>query len=580
MTMRKPLLLAVSMAVLFHGCRPDDGEYSIHILSTNDVHGTYFDTNYSEGAVRNSLFAVKHYADSIRAAEGEDNVLLLDAGDFLQGDNAAYYFNYVDTISSHVYSRIAEYMGYDAVIAGNHDIETGHRVYDRIAEELKDRGIPFLAGNAIRNDNGKRYFPASAIIRKNGLKIAVLGYDNANIKAWLDESLWSGMHFESLLPLVQKDVDKVIARHKPHIVVVAVHSGTGDGDGTALEDQGLDLYNSLEGVDIVVCSHDHKPLVKSDGKKGLINSGSHSRNIGHGTVSVSIKKHKVISRSVEAEIIPVDAMMIDEEMKRSFADDYEAVKAFTLREVGELENDMDLSDALSGMSDYINLIHSVCLRCHPAQLSIVAPLSTRGIIKAGTLIYDDLFKLYTYENQLFVVQLNGSEIKDYLEASYDQWIHSPETDGHILNIEQRTGTRTGQQYWAFAGPTYNLDTVGGLNYTVDVTQPYGSRIAIYSMADGSGFDPGATYNVAMTSYRASGGGGLLEKIGVDTDRIDERVVQKYPEIRELLYRFLQDEGAISTEKTGDPSVIGHWEFIPAETAGPVLEKDMKLLNGD
>ena len=50
-------------------------------------------------------------------------------------------------------------MGYDAVTVGNHDIETGHKVYDRIARDLESHGIPFLAGNAIRTDNGEPYFP-------------------------------------------------------------------------------------------------------------------------------------------------------------------------------------------------------------------------------------------------------------------------------------------------------------------------------------------------------------------------------------------------------------------------------------
>lgn len=577
--MKKSVLLAAFLIIVIQGCRPSDGEYCLHVLSTNDVHGTYFDTDYADGSVRNSLLAVNHLVDSIRTEAGEKNVLLLDVGDVLQGDNAAYYFNYVDTASSHVFSRMAAYMRYDAIVAGNHDIETGHGVYDRIKKELKGRGIPLLAGNAIRNDNGKPYFPAFTIIRKNRVKIAVLGYDNANIKSWLDESLWSGMHFESLLPLVQSDVDKVVHRYKPHITIVAVHSGTGKGDGSVTENQGLDLYNSLKGVDFVVCAHDHTPFVTSDGEKSLINSGSHSRNLGHGTVRISIKNNKVISRAVGAELVPVDAASVDTVMKSHFSDDYEAVKAFTMRKVGELEKDMEFSDALSGMSDYINLIHTVCLRCPPAQLSIVAPLSTRGTIKAGALVYNDLFKLYTFENQLFVVQMKGSEIKDYLEVSYDQWIHSPDSDGHVLNIGPVTSQTTGRQYWSFTGPTYNLDTVGGLDYTVDVMQPSGSRVVISSLADGSPFYPEATYNVAMTSYRASGGGGLLRKAGIDPDRIEERVVQKYPEIRELLYRYLQEEGTISPEKINVHSVIGHWEFIPSETAGRMIAADMELLGG-
>lgn len=535
--MRRIVIFAAA-TVLLLGCqRPADGDYTFHILTTNDIHGTYFDSNYADGSVKNSLFAINTYVDSIRHAEGKENVILLDAGDFLQGDNAAYYFNYVDSTAGHIYPRLAEYMGYDAIIGGNHDIETGHDVYDGIAADLVKRGIPFLAGNAISNDSGKPYFPVYTVLKRNGVKIAVLGYDNANIKAWLNESLWSGMHFESLVEIVQKDVDKVIKKEKPHIVVVAAHSGTGNGDGTQLENQGLDLYKSLKGVDVVVCAHDHKAYVTDNGRTCLINTGSHSRNLGHGIIGITIRKGRTMAVSADAELIPIDASKYDKVMKECFAKDYETVKDFTLRKVGELKKDLRLSDALTGMSDYINLIHLICLNSADAQLSIVAPLAVRGTIEAGTLVYNDLFKLYQYENQLFKVKFTGKEIKDYLEVSYDGWINADV-------------------------PTYNYDSMAGLFYTVDTTQPYGSRITISGLADGGIFDENATYEVAMTSYRASGGGGLMGKIGVDTDNIEERVTGKFPEIRELLYDYLQEHGYIDPEEINASSVLGGWKFVP------------------
>ena len=99
------------------------------------------------------------------------------------------------------------------------------------------------------------------------------------------------------------------------------------------------------------------------------------------------------------------------------------------------------------------------------------------------------------------------------------------------------------------------------------------------MADGSAFDPAGTYNVAMTSYRASGGGSLLEEAGIDTDDIDSRVVARYPEIRNILYDYLLKNGSIDPEVISDPSVIGTWKFIPEKIAGPALKADLELLFG-
>ena len=539
--------LAASAVLLAVGCaRPKDGEYTLEVLSTNDVHGCFFDSSYVDDTVKRSLYAVKWTVDSVRAAAGPENVLLIDAGDILQGDNAAYYFDYVDTLTPHVYPRLAAYMGYDAVTMGNHDVETGHRVYDRVTRDLAAAGIPMLGGNAIRTDNAKPYFPVYRIFRRGGLKVAVLGYTNANIKNWLAESLWSGMTFESLLPLVQQDVDAVRAKEKPHVVIVSVHSATGKGDGTVLEAQGLDLLQSLQGVDLLLCSHDHRPFVKETEGCSLVNSGSHCRYVGHGTLHLTVRKGKVTARSSSAALIPVDAARVDTAMRERFHDDYLAVKRFTNTEVGTLDTDLRTRDAYAGMSDYINLVHTLCISCAPAQVSIAAPLTFNGTVHAGTLVYNDLFTIYPFENQLYVLDMTGDEIVRYLEASYDRWIR----------------------------------TAAGLVYTVDVTKPRGERISVSSMASGAPFEPDRTYKVAMTSYRANGGGGLLAEIGIDTDRISDRVAEYYPEIRNILYNYLKDNGSIQSSVTGDPARIGHWEFVPAAWAPAAIRRDLELVFGN
>ena len=201
-------------------------------------------------------------------------------------------------------------------------------------------------------------------------------------------------------------------------------------------------------------------------------------------------------------------------------------------------------------------------------------------MKEGTLVFNDLFTLYPFENQLYVITLSGSEIKDYLEASYDRWINTVSQPGdHVLKIVPRDNPRSQQKGWSFDGLPYNFDSMAGLNYTVDVTKPRGQRISISSLADGNAFSADNTYNVAITSYRASGGGGLLDEIGIDTDLIDERVVARYPEIRNLIYERLQKDPSIDQEEISDPALLGTWKFVPEPLASKRIEDDMKLLFG-
>lgn len=574
--MKRYLTLLTALLSLFSCSAPKDGDYTIHLLTTNDVHGRYFDSLYVSNSVRPSLVSISAYVDSLRNEWGADNIVLLDAGDCLQGDNASFYYNFIDTVSTHLYARMVDYIGYDAVVVGNHDIETGHRVYDRVRKDMK---APFLAANALDVSTGKSYFDDYVILKKGGLKVAVIGFTNANIKNWLSPKLWEGMEFTSLIPMAQEIVDKVRKEENPDVVIVATHTGCGFGDGSQYEGQGLDLFNSLTDVDFIVCAHDHRPIIHQNDSICLVNAGSHCRNLGHGQINLRYEKGKLVSKSLSGDLIYVDKKVVDEEMKAEFAADFKAVKEFTTMEVGTLMTDLRTRDSYAGMSDYLNLLHTLSLNCAPAQISLAAPLTFNGFVKHGTILFNDLFTIYPFENQLYVIKMTGKEIKDCLEYSYDRWINTVESgQKHVLKIVNAPDPRTGTKRWSFVNRSYNFDSAGGLDYVVDVTEREGNRVKIASLADGTPFDLDAEYNVAVTSYRASGGGGILrEGAGIDPDRIDERVVEYYPEIRDILYQYLLDNKVIDPAVIGNPSVIGKWSFVPENVVRPALDNDMKLL---
>lgn len=233
------------------------------------------------------------------------------------------------------------------------------------------------------------------------------------------------------------------------------------------------------------------------------------------------------------------------------------------------------------MSPYLNLIHTITLKYGQAQISFAAPLNSNGNIKAGDLIYNDLMAIYPYENQIYTAELTGAEIKNYLEYSYSLWIKDFRTDGHVLNIVSGDNPRTGEKRWSFRKPSFNFDSAAGINYSVDITKPYGSRIYISSLADGSAFDLDKTYRVAMTSYRASGGGELIAKgAGLSPEQMEERVVCKYPEFRTLLYDYMKTTGGLNLEDFSDPALLGSWKFTPVAIAEPLFKKDYDLLFGN
>jgi 2',3'-cyclic-nucleotide 2'-phosphodiesterase/3'-nucleotidase len=247
-----------------------------------------------------------------------------------------------------------------------------------------------------------------------------------------------------------------------------------------------------------------------------------------------------------------------------------------MRPVGKLAMPLRSRDAYIGMSDYLGLLHTVQLTASGADVSIAAPLTFNGYVAPGAVIFNDMFTIYPFENQMFVLKLTGREIKDLLEYSYDKWITTP--GEHVLQIANAPDPRTGASRWSFVNRSYNFDSAAGINYTVDVTKEAGARVNISSFADGSPFDLDAEYTVAMTSYRANGGGDLLVKGSrIPKSELSSRVVARYPEIREFVYRFIQAHEVVDHALVDDRSILGEWKFVPESVAQPLLQSDLNLV---
>lgn len=194
----------------------------ITIAYTTDVHGNFFPYDFitlSPG--EGSLARVATAVDSLRAAN-PGGVILLDNGDILQGQPTVYYYNFIDTVSDHIVPRLFNFMGYDAASIGNHDIETGHDVYDRVHKAMN---IPWLGANVTECATGKPYLTPYTVITRKGKKIAVLGLITPAIPSWLPENLWEGLRFDDMTESARKWIDIIREREKPDAIIGLFHSG-------------------------------------------------------------------------------------------------------------------------------------------------------------------------------------------------------------------------------------------------------------------------------------------------------------------------------------------------------------------
>jgi 2',3'-cyclic-nucleotide 2'-phosphodiesterase/3'-nucleotidase len=217
------------------------------------------------------------------------------------------------------------------------------------------------------------------------------------------------------------------------------------------------------------------------------------------------------------------------------------------------------------------MIHTLQLVKSKADISFVAPLSFDVTIEAGDLNFQDLLNIYPYENQLYVIEMEGYEIRNYLEFSYSRWINKMNTREEPLLLLSSTGSG---ERGRFKNVFFNFDSAAGLIYEVNVTKEEGDMVSILSMADGTPFDPKRRFRVALSSYRANGGGDLLEiGAGISKENMEGRVVERLSDIRELIYKHLKENGSL-TAKT-----LNHWKIVPEDYVRKAARRDYKTLFG-
>lgn len=572
---------------------------TLKFIETTDVHGMFFPTNYTTGkAVGGSMARVSSYVKSQRATYG-NNLILLDNGDILQGQPTNYYWNFIDTQDENIAASVVNYMGYDAQTFGNHDIETGHNCYDKWNREVK---CPILAANMINAETGHPYTNPYKIIEREGVKIAILGMTTPAVPNWLSESLWSGIRFEEMVSCTRKWVKTIKEKENPDLIIGLFHSGLKGGITNDEYDENATLAVALRvhGLDAIFYGHDHLSnfgfirqyeektddypfyfITKDGGPSSavslsktdsvlIVNPGSNAYNVGEATITLTMQNNKVVSKKITGQLVSMKSMPIDEEYMNYFADDIRRLQEYTTKKIGTFESSMNMGDAFFGSSAFIDFIHNIQMKTTGADISFTGPLAINTTINAGTVTTADMFNLYEFENTLYVIQMTGAEIKNYLEMSYGQWTNQMKSsDDHILLFDDKNNERN-NGFKNFYG---NFDSAAGIDYTVDVTKPEGQKVNILKMSNGQPFDTTKMYKVAINSYRGNGGGELLTKgAGIPKEELKSRILSQ----TELGQRhYLTEE--IRKQGSVNPKPNNNWRFIPENLVAPAIQRDRELL---
>ena len=238
----------------------------------------------------------------------------------------------------------------------------------------------------------------------------------------------------------------------------------------------------------------------------------------------------------------------------------------------------------------MDLLHQAQLKATGAQISFASPLFIEEVLHKGVLRQRHLYKLYRFENMLCTMAVSGREIKNLLEYSYSEWICTMRTiEDPMFLLGKPLSADT--PAW-FKNIVWDFDTACGIDYDVDLRQPYGKRITIHGLynplqesaplsgnaplparaplpastphqqvAELEPFLPDKQYTVVVNSYRACGGGLLWTRgAGIPHRELPKRIISTTREdIRTILAKHLAQQPLI-------PQLISRWRFLPKEWA--------------
>lgn len=574
--MKRLISLIMILAAGFNTINAQEHTIKLKIVQTSDIHGNFFPYDFiNRKAWGGSLARVHAFAEEQRKTFGE-NLILLDNGDILQGQPSVYYYNFIDTVSSHLCADMLNFMRYDAANMGNHDIETGHAVYDRWVKECN---FPVLGANIIDTKTGAPYLPPYKIIERDGIKIAVLGLITPAIPAWLAENLWEGLQFEDMETSARKWVKIIQEKENPDILIGLFHSGRDASKNTGKwnENASLTVAQNVPGFHIVLMGHDHRQFCQNvpncEGNYVMaVNPGSNGNAVSDIDITIT-KNGNETSMNIDARLTDMNKYEPSQEFMAHFKKQYDDVDNFVKQKIGTITASLDTRPAYFGSSAFIDFIHTLQLAISGADISFAAPLSFDATIDKGDIYMSDMFNLYKYENMLYVMELTGKEIKDYLEYSYSIWTRQMTSPDDSLLLLKDITPEEDKSHAIFANPSYNFDSAAGIIYTVDVTKPQGEKISISSMTDGTPFLMDKTYKVAINSYRGNGGGELLTRgAGIPQDQLHARIVfSTDKDLRFYLMEYIRKQGTLS------PKALNQWRFIPDEWVKQAAKRDYDLL---
>ncbi|MDX2677711.1 bifunctional metallophosphatase/5'-nucleotidase [Streptomyces soliscabiei] len=505
--------------------------YALTVLGTTDLHGHVFNWDYFKDAEykdaagnAQGLARISTLVNRIRAEKGRENVLLLDAGDTIQGTPLTYYYAKVDPITAkggpvHPMAQAMNAIGYDAAALGNHEFNYGIETLRKFESQLR---FPLLGANAVDAKTLRPAFPPYVIKTfcvkgAPPVKVAVLGLTNPGIAIWDKAYVQGKLAFPGLEEQAAKWVPKLKSMGAD-VVIVSAHSGSSGtssyGDQLPyVENSAALVAQQVPDIDAILVGHAHVEIPElkvTNAKTGktvvLSEPLAYAERLSVFDVGLVFQKGKWVVESVASKVLNSNTVADDPKITKLLGDEHAKVVAYVNQVVGTATETLTTVEARYKDAPIIDLITKVqedvvkaaLAGTSYASLPVIAqasPFSRTSEIPAGKVTIRDLSSLYVYDNTLVAKLLTGAQVRAYLEYSAQYFVRT--AADAVVDTEKLTN--------AAGRPDYNYDYVSGLGYEIDIAQAAGSRIRNLTY-NGVALDDAQQFVLAVNNYRANGGG--------------------------------------------------------------------------
>jgi 2',3'-cyclic-nucleotide 2'-phosphodiesterase / 3'-nucleotidase / 5'-nucleotidase len=519
-------------------------EARLTVLHTTDLHGALTDWDYlGDRPAPRGLARVATMVRRVRAEGGP--VLLLDAGDAMQGSP-------LETVWRRGFSQGTEpmmtamtRMGYDAMAVGNHEFSFGPGA---LARARADAAFPWLSANIVRVSDGTPAFAPSLVKTVGALRVGIVGLCTEAVPSLEDSANIAGLRFLPAIEAARAEVARLRSDGRCDVVVVVAHTGLGVESGLGAtqvvmgppdENIGRRLAREVPGIDLLVLGHTHVVIDSTAiGTTLVTQAGKWAEQLGRvdltfarGSASepwtLATRRARVIA---VADSVPADTALV------AFAEPYHRNTRAALAEtLGTAQRALGTPRGRLEDVSLWELIQRVQLEATGADVSLAALPDTGLRIPPGPVTLRQVMALYPYDNTLGVVELTGAELKETLEGAARYFSRYDFSDGRALTEPGVAG--------------YNFDAAEGVSYEIDLTRAPGDRIINLALA-GQPLAADRRLKVAVNSYRMNGGGGF------EAIRRAPRLSVVPRGVRDLIVDYIR------RARTLDGSFTRNWTILP------------------